>query len=470
MPFSRTTIRVVVAAALLVGERGAVALAGGTPPATALAELEREARPLLDATASRTEQLKELTRLYADDADFPRLSERRQALRGALLSILEPLEKLEQAYETLLKQQQLGAVAAGLTQLMDRRGLRSEAGAEVARALARERFAKELSNVRRQARWVLENDDVVHFSVSDRIAGRRRNWKLGFAGALAALSLAGCAFWLGGRRAGGDVGVVAGTYRLGRELGHGAMGRVYEAVDVALSRKVAVKKIREELASDPVELNRFLVEARLVAALKHPNIVEIYSVMKEGLELSLVFEFVDGRPLSSFLRERGRLPLDLTRRLLAGIGEAIDYAHGRGVIHRDLKPSNVMVGYHGEPKVMDFGIAHQARESIARLTRTEAIGTRPYMAPEAELGLVGRESDIFSLGVCVYEMLTGMLPFPGPDFLAQKRERSFRAASEAVAGLPPGLDRVLSRALHPEPQDRFHGAGELVKAFDDALG
>lgn len=259
-----------------------------------------------------------------------------------------------------------------------------------------------------------------------------------------------------------DLPVLGGKFRIEGELGRGGMGLVYEATDLALHRKVAVKRMREEILRSPKDLEMFLEEARVVAGLSHPHIVGIHGVLREGGGVYLVFEHVAGRPLNQLIVERGRLPLAEAAGLLAQAAAALDYAHSRKIIHRDLKPSNIMVLEDGSAKVMDFGLAHQAKVTVARLTKVSAWGTPAYMAPEQELGQVCRESDLYALGVCLYEMTVGRLPFDGPDGLARKRTPIFAPPSEA--GLPSELDAVLRRALDPDPAARYHTAGELAAA------
>ncbi|MFA5137946.1 MAG: serine/threonine-protein kinase [Elusimicrobiota bacterium] len=257
--------------------------------------------------------------------------------------------------------------------------------------------------------------------------------------------------------------VIGGNFRIVRELGRGGMGVVYEGLDVTLQRKVAIKKMREELCQSPKELEMFLSEARLVAALQHPNVVKIHGVVHEGGQVYLVFEHVSGRPLSRVVEDFGKLPLRTVKGLLAHVAAALDYAHTQRVIHRDLKSSNIMVTNEKIVKVMDFGLAHQVKVTAARATRAETWGTPAYMAPEQELGSVSRESDLYSLGVCVYEAATGKLPFNGPNFLAQKREMHYVPPSQA-AGLSPGFDAVIRKALAPEPGGRFHSGAEMLAA------
>lgn len=253
--------------------------------------------------------------------------------------------------------------------------------------------------------------------------------------------------------------VLAGLYRVGGVLGRGGMGVVYEAVDVGLERPVAVKELRAP--DEGGEL--FLREARLVAGLQHPGIVQIHALAEHEGRLYMVFERVAGRSLDAELAERGRLDPQAVRVLLRDVCRALEYAHAAKVIHRDLKPSNLMRAADGRCKVMDFGIAHRASRAGAA-TRTEAWGTPPYMAPEQEEGRVSPESDLYALGCTVYELLSGARPFSGA---ADKLALRFRAPSEL--GLPGALDAFMQRALCPDPAGRFRTAGEFLSAFEASL-
>jgi hypothetical protein len=261
--------------------------------------------------------------------------------------------------------------------------------------------------------------------------------------------------------------LVAGNYETRRELGAGGMGVVYEAVDVTLDRPVALKRMRPEVGRQQRGKERFLTEARTVAKLRHPNIVGIHAVLEDAGDLYLVLEYVDGETLESVLGRLKRLNSAQTLAVLAAVGAAVDYAHGQKVIHRDLKPSNIMIDRAGQSKVMDFGIAHQAKVTISQLTMAEAFGTQAYMPPEQELGQAVRESDVYALAAVAYEALTGTLPFPGPNFHLQKTEQSF--ARPSTLGLPPALDAVFERALQPDPKKRYPTARELTAALSRAL-
>ncbi|TBR16837.1 serine/threonine protein kinase [bacterium] len=267
-------------------------------------------------------------------------------------------------------------------------------------------------------------------------------------------------------------GLLAGTYRMGARIGSGGMGIVYEALDVNLERKVAIKKMREEIGADPRERERFLREARTVAALKHPNIVEIHAVVGDGQDVYLVFEHVDGHTVTEYLQAYRSIPFDQAVRVVQGAAAALDYAHARGVVHRDLKPSNIMITREGVVKVMDFGVARQAKDTMGAIGSTETVaGTPQYMAPEQETGSVRAESDVYALGVCLYEMVTGALPFQGVGVTMSlnKTKRAYTPASRALPGLPPGTDQVLDWALDPDPEKRCKTPLRFAQAAEALL-
>ncbi len=259
---------------------------------------------------------------------------------------------------------------------------------------------------------------------------------------------------------------LGGNYRVTGELGRGGMGVVYDAIDDALQRRVAIKQLQRDENTTSDDLDRFLREARLVAQLKHPNLAEIYSVINEG-DLFLVFEYVDGQPLDKILRLNGRRRPDQTRRILSDIASALDYAHERKIIHRDLKPSNIMITEDGSAKIMDFGIAHQS-QSASGLTKTSASGTPPYMAPEQALGSVSKAADLYALAVMAYELLTGTRPFEGPDFLEQKLRKRFIPPSQRDPNLRRDLDAFFSSALDPDPTKRPESAKDFLRRFEGA--
>ncbi len=264
-------------------------------------------------------------------------------------------------------------------------------------------------------------------------------------------------------------GLLRGRYQLGPQIGVGGMGLVYEGQDLNLKRRVAIKKMRDEIRLERRERERFVGEAKVVAGLHHPGIVDVFAILEEHDDVYLVFEFVTGKTLHDVVQSAGALSLAKAVPIIKAAGEALDYAHSRNVIHRDLKPSNIMVTEEGKIKVMDFGIARVAKDAMSHYSMTNTVvGTPPYMAPEQEQGVVRRESDVYALGVCLYEMLTGKMPFngSGSGMLMNKINKSYVPASKAMPGLPTAVDGVFARALDPDPEKRFHSAQELVAALE----
>ncbi|MBI5597657.1 MAG: ankyrin repeat domain-containing protein [Elusimicrobia bacterium] len=262
--------------------------------------------------------------------------------------------------------------------------------------------------------------------------------------------------------AGDEVGMlIAGRYKVVSKIGEGGMGIVYEGYDNNLMRRVAIKRMSDTLRTDARARERFMREATIIARLTHPYILAIHDVVAQPEGIYLVFEYVDGHSLAKTLYERTRLTLPEARRVMAFVCAAVDHAHQHNILHRDLTPENVMVDKQGFVKVMDFGLARETEASVKRLTHQEVMGTPAYMAPEHHLGEAGAPSDVFSLGVMLYEMLTGELPFNGPDFLAQKERRRYKTPCSLVAGLPAGLDALVDAVLDPQPARR-PGAKEFL--------
>lgn len=259
-----------------------------------------------------------------------------------------------------------------------------------------------------------------------------------------------------------------GNYRIAEQIGGGAMGRVWRGVDEALSRPVAVKMLRAELADHPDLIERFRIEARILARLAHPNIAMIYSLVEEMDGLYLVMEYVKGETLDSFLERHGRLDLNACFALFHQALDGIQHAHEAGVVHRDIKSSNLMIDPTGQLKWIDFGIALvQGRE---RMTREGGLmGTPAYMSPEQVRGEVGTiRSDVYSLGVVLYRMLTGGLPFRGKgeyDVMRAHVETLPPPPREQGVAIDASLESVLLRALAKDPEERFPS----VAGFQEAL-
>jgi DNA-binding response OmpR family regulator len=265
--------------------------------------------------------------------------------------------------------------------------------------------------------------------------------------------------------AAGDENVVAGRYDLVFQVGEGGMGVVYMASDRKLGRKVAIKRMRPEIKVRADQREKFIQEARIISRLSHPYIVGLHEIVEDAEDLYLVLDYVDGMPLSQLIVARGRLSFVESRNIMGCLAQAIDYAHDRHILHRDLKPANVMIDNSGYVKVMDFGLAWEMKATVSMLTQKEAAGTLAYMAPEQHLGQCGKASDIYALGVCLYEMLTGDIPFKGPDYLSQKERLWCQPPQALVPELPPALEQVLAGVLAPDPRQRTPSAAELYKAL-----
>ncbi len=268
--------------------------------------------------------------------------------------------------------------------------------------------------------------------------------------------------------------VAVGThYLVEAEIGRGGMAVVYRATDLRLHRQVAIKVLPPELAFNPDVRERFLREAQTAAQLAHPGIVPIYTVdEREGI-VYFVMALVEGESLGDRLQREGRLPVDETRRIAAGVADALAYAHARGVVHRDVKPDNIMLDRaSGRIMVTDFGIA-RAAQGDTRLTVTGvAIGTPAYMSPEQAIGereLDGR-SDQYSLGVIAYQMLAGVTPFVAsntPAMLVKHVSETPRPLALQRPDVPAGLAAAVARALAKKPEERWPDAAHFREALLD---
>ncbi len=267
--------------------------------------------------------------------------------------------------------------------------------------------------------------------------------------------------------------------RIGRfdildKLGEGAMGTVYRALDPLIERTVAIKTIPLNLPEEEKRLfeDRFLREAKSAGRLSHPNIVTIYDVGETDDFAYIAMEYLDGPSLREILREHGPLPLELALETALQMADALAFAHDHGVVHRDIKPPNVIVlGKRGTVKLTDFGIAHLMSNTETRAGML--LGSPRYMSPEQVQGQpVDGRSDIFSLGVVLYEMLAGRPPFGGEEL----HGILFRIVNEPVApisqtrrNIPVGVDEILARCLAKKPQDRYSNANDLVNDLNKLL-
>jgi serine/threonine protein kinase len=261
-----------------------------------------------------------------------------------------------------------------------------------------------------------------------------------------------------------------GRYRIVGELGRGAMGTVYRAHDPLIEREVAIKTLHPDLPPDVIAevRERFLREAKSAGRLNHPNIVTIFDVGEQDGVAYMAMELLEGRSLQQILTESARLPFQTIADLIAQIADALDRAQQLGIVHRDVKPANIVVSASGHAKLTDFGVAFVPASTMTQ-TGT-MIGSPRYMSPEQVLGLpIDPRSDIFSLGVVLYEMLAGRAPFvrPGDSTIFPLINRIAAEPHPPVTQLDPSVpaafDVILCKALAKKPEDRYQRAGEMAK-------
>src|SRR5947209_155305 len=260
-----------------------------------------------------------------------------------------------------------------------------------------------------------------------------------------------------------------GRYEIVREIGHGAMGVVYEALDPTIGRKVAVKAIRFDAIGTTADeaARRFKNEARAAGGLSHPNIVTVYDAGEDGGNLYLAMEFIEGSTLESLLKLQRRLSPERTLEIIRQVCAGLDGAHKKGIVHRDVKPGNVMISADNAVKITDFGIA---RAGEAMTITGQVVGTPNYMSPEQVVGnqLDGR-SDLFSVSVMLYEMITGERPFEGQSITSIMYKIVHETPvppRKLDSSIHPGLSYVIEKALQKSPDARFQTGAELTKALE----
>ncbi len=266
--------------------------------------------------------------------------------------------------------------------------------------------------------------------------------------------------------------ILNGRYRLEARIGSGGMSTVYRALDETLQRQVAIKLMNREVAADSDQLERFRREARAVAQLSHPHVVGVIDAGEDEGRPYIVFEYIEGETLKERIRRQGQLPVTEAVAYAIEIARALGAAHARHIVHRDVKPQNVLIDEEGSAKVTDFGIARTLDEE-GLTADGRVIGTTDYVAPEQALGQhVTGQSDLYSLGIVLYEMLTGEVPYKGDSQVAVAMKHVREDLPDIQFKRPEvsaSLAAVIDRATAKRPEDRYADDAELIADLEDVL-
>lgn len=278
---------------------------------------------------------------------------------------------------------------------------------------------------------------------------------------------------VGGYRMALAEGQQLGQYKIIGQIGHGGMATIYQAYHARLDRYVAIKVLHQGFLQDPNFLARFEREAQIVAKLEHPNIVPIYDFADVNGQPYLVMKYVAGQTLKAINTQHG-VSLNEILRIMPPIASALDYAHRSGVLHRDIKPSNIIIGDDGTPYLTDFGLARMAQLGESTLSADVMLGTPNYISPEQAMGRkdVDARTDLYSLGVVLYELVTGQVPFSADTPYAVIHDHIYSqlpAPSSINPEIPPQVEAVLIKSLAKNPDDRYSSAGEMMTAFATAV-
>lgn len=265
---------------------------------------------------------------------------------------------------------------------------------------------------------------------------------------------------------------LGGRYEVIERVGGGGMALVYKAQDLLLNRNVAIKVLRQQFVHDEEFIRRFRREAQSAASLSHPNVVSIYDVGQEDEVHYIVMEYVEGKNLNEIIKERAPLQVDEAVRIASQIADALDHAHHNQIIHRDIKPHNILIGRNGRVKVTDFGIARAVTSTTITQTGS-VVGSVHYFSPEHAKGIVtGEKSDLYSLGIVLYQMLTGQLPFLGesPISVALKHlQEEFDEPRKFNPLIPQSVENVILKSMRKNPQERYQSAKEMQTDLETCL-
>lgn len=264
--------------------------------------------------------------------------------------------------------------------------------------------------------------------------------------------------------------ILGGRYRVVKLIGSGGMADVYLATDLSSGMNVAIKILKQEFASNPEFIKRFDTEAKAASSLSHANIVHVFGVGQEGSIRFMVQEYVEGITVKDMILQNGHLDWKVAVPIVIQVGMALDTAHQNGIVHRDIKPHNILITRDRIAKVTDFGIAHASTNHTITLTSGGALGSVHYFSPEqARGGIVSPSSDIYSLGVTLFEMVTGRVPFDGENSVSiavKHLQDPVPYASTFVPGIPQGLDAIIQKAMQKDPKLRYKSIREMVAELD----
>src|SRR5215217_4965157 len=267
--------------------------------------------------------------------------------------------------------------------------------------------------------------------------------------------------------------LLRGRYRLEERIGSGGMSTVYRAFDETLERWVAIKVLHHTMYDDEVQLERFRREARMIARLSHPHVVTVIDAGEDDGHPFIVFEFVDGETLKQLIRRVGPLQIPEAVAYAIEIGRALEAAHGERLAHRDVKPQNVLIDPDGRAKVTDFGISRSLDQDHGLTATGRVLGTTDYVAPEQALGEeVTEQSDLYSLGICLFEMLTGDVPFTAESQVGVAMKHVREPLPDVQALRPEvsaSLAAIVERSTSKERRNRYADAAEMVDDLEQAL-
>ena len=264
--------------------------------------------------------------------------------------------------------------------------------------------------------------------------------------------------------------IIGGRYEIIAKIGTGGMADVYKAIDQKLNRYVAIKILKQEFREDETFVSKFRSEAQAAAALSHPNVVNVYDVEEDLGVYFIVMELVEGITLKEYIQKKGRLTPKEVISIAVQVCSGIEMAHNLNIVHRDIKPQNIMISKEGKVKVTDFGIA---KATSSNTISTNAMGSVHYTSPEqARGGFSDAKSDIYSLGISMYEMITGTLPFDGDSTVSvalKHLQEEIKAPSEVVEGVPYSLERIILKCTQKSPDRRYADVGALMRDLRRSL-